>query len=61
MPGSAEALERFQRQAAIPMLILALASLPLIVLTLLLDLSPTADSADTPSIGSSGPPSRWSM
>jgi hypothetical protein len=43
------------------MLILALASLPLIVLTLLLDLSPTADSADTPSIGSSGPPSRWSM
>ena len=44
MAGSAEALERFQRQTAVPMLILALASLPIIVVPLLLDLSPTADS-----------------
>jgi voltage-gated potassium channel len=44
MAGSAEALERFQRQTAVPMLILALASLPLIVLPLLLDLPPAADS-----------------
>lgn len=44
MAGSAEALERFERQTAIPMLILAVASLPLIVLPLILDLSPTTDS-----------------
>lgn len=44
MAGSAEALERFQRQSAIPMLILALASLPLIVAPLLLDFSQSVDS-----------------
>ena len=45
MAGSAEALERFQRQTVIPMLVLALATLPLIVVPLLLDLPPLADSA----------------
>jgi hypothetical protein len=44
MAGSAEALERFQRQTAVPMLVLALASLPLIVVPLVLDLSPATDS-----------------
>ena len=44
MAGSAEALERFQRQTAVPMFILALASLPLIVVPLLLDLSPAANT-----------------
>jgi voltage-gated potassium channel len=44
MAGSADALERFQRQTAVPMLILAVASLPLIVVPFLLDLSPTANS-----------------
>jgi voltage-gated potassium channel len=44
MAGSAEALERFQRQTAVPMLILALASLPLIALPLLLDLSPSSNN-----------------
>lgn len=44
MAGSAEALERFQRQSAIPMLILALASLPLIALPLLLDFPRNVDS-----------------
>lgn len=44
MAGSAEALERFQRQTLIPVLILAIASLPLIVVPLLFDFSPTVDS-----------------
>ena len=40
MAGSAEALERFQRQTVIPMLVLDLATFPLIVVQLLLDLPP---------------------
>jgi voltage-gated potassium channel len=44
MPGSAEALERFERQTAIPVLILAVASLPLIVVPLLFDLEPGTTS-----------------
>jgi voltage-gated potassium channel len=42
--GSAEALGRFERQTAWPMLILALAIVPMLVVPLVLDLSPTAET-----------------
>ena len=44
MSGSAEALERFERQTAWPMLALALAIVPLLVIPLVVDLSPTAET-----------------
>jgi voltage-gated potassium channel len=44
MKESAEALERFERQTAWPMLVLALAIVPLLVVPLVLDLSPTSES-----------------
>jgi hypothetical protein len=40
MSGSTEALERFERQTAWPMLILSLAIIPLLVIPLAVDLSP---------------------
>jgi voltage-gated potassium channel len=42
--GSAEALERFERQTAWPMPILSVAIIPLLVIPLVMDLSPSADS-----------------
>jgi voltage-gated potassium channel len=42
--GSAEALERFERQTAWPMLVLSLAIIPLLVIPLVMDLSTSADS-----------------
>ena len=45
MSGSAEALERFERQTAWPMLLLALAIVPLLVIPLVVDLSPTSEKA----------------
>jgi voltage-gated potassium channel len=42
--GSVEALERFERQTAWPSLILALASLPLIIIPLAWDLAPSTES-----------------
>lgn len=44
MGGSAEALERFERQTAWPMLFLSLAIIPLLLLPLVADLSPSAES-----------------
>jgi len=40
--GSQEALDRFERQTAWPMLVLSLAILPLLIIPLVADLSPTA-------------------
>lgn len=42
--GNASALERFERQTAIPMLVLSLLVIPLLVLPLLLDLSSGAEA-----------------
>ena len=42
--GSAEALDRFERQTAWPMLILSVAIIPLLVIPLVMDLSPSANS-----------------
>ena len=44
MPGSAEALKRFERQTAWPMLMLSLAIVPLLVLPLVVDLSASTES-----------------
>jgi voltage-gated potassium channel len=44
MPGSAEALERFERQTAWPMLVLSLAIIPLLVIPLVADLSPATET-----------------
>jgi voltage-gated potassium channel len=44
MSGSAEALERFERQTAWPMLALSLAIIPLLVIPLVVDLSPSAET-----------------
>ena len=44
MRSSAEALERFERQTAWPMLALALAIVPLLVIPLVVDLSPTSET-----------------
>lgn len=44
MSGSAEALERFERQTAWPMLVLALAIIPLLVIPLAVDLSPSTET-----------------
>lgn len=41
---SAEALEKFERQTAWPMLVLSLAILPLLVVPLVADLSPSTES-----------------
>lgn len=43
MSGSREALERFERQAAWPMLVLSLAIIPLLVIPLVADLSPATE------------------
>jgi voltage-gated potassium channel len=43
MAGSQEALDRFERQTAWPMMILALAIIPLLVTPLLFDLSPAVE------------------
>ena len=45
MRGSAEALERFERQTAWPMLVLALAIVPLLVIPLVVELPPNTESA----------------
>jgi voltage-gated potassium channel len=42
--GSAEALERFERQTAWPMLVLALAIVPLLVIPFVVDLSPASET-----------------
>jgi len=42
--GSQEALDRFERQTAIPMMILALAIIPLLVLPLVFQLSPSVET-----------------
>jgi voltage-gated potassium channel len=44
MAGSQEALDRFERQAAWPMMALALAIIPLLVVPLLVDLSPAVET-----------------
>lgn len=44
MAGSQEALDRFERQTAWPMLILSLAILPLLIIPLVADLSRTAET-----------------
>jgi voltage-gated potassium channel len=44
MSGSAQALERFERQTAWPMLVLSLAIIPLLVIPLVVELSPTQES-----------------
>lgn len=44
MAGSQEALDRFERQTAWPMMILALAIIPLLVAPLLFELSPAVES-----------------
>lgn len=44
MAGSGEALERFERQTALPMLVLSLAILPLLVIPLVVDLSSSAET-----------------
>lgn len=44
MRSSAEALERFERQTAWPMLVLSLAIIPLLVIPLVADLSPTVET-----------------
>jgi voltage-gated potassium channel len=44
MAGSREALDRFERQTAWPMMALALAIIPLLVVPLLVDLSPGAET-----------------
>jgi voltage-gated potassium channel len=44
MAGSAEALERFERQSAWPMLVLSVAIIPLLVIPLTVDLSPPTES-----------------
>jgi hypothetical protein len=44
MAGSQEALDRFERQTAWPMMALALAIIPLLVVPLLVDLSPAAET-----------------
>lgn len=44
MAGSQEALDRFERQTAWPMLVLSLAILPLLIVPLVADLSPTAQT-----------------
>jgi voltage-gated potassium channel len=44
MGGSAEALERFERQTALPMLVLSLAIIPLLVIPLTLDISASTES-----------------
>jgi voltage-gated potassium channel len=44
MAGSQEALDRFERQTAWPMMALALAIIPLLVVPLLVDLSPGAET-----------------
>jgi voltage-gated potassium channel len=44
MPGSQEALDRFERQTAWPMMILALAIIPLLVVPLLVDLPSGAET-----------------
>lgn len=42
--GSAEALERFERQTAWPMLVFSLAIIPLLVIPLVADLSPATET-----------------
>jgi hypothetical protein len=42
--GSSEALERFERQTAWPMLILSLAIIPLLVIPLVADLAPDTEA-----------------
>ena len=44
MAGSQEALDRFERQTAWPMMALALAIIPLLVVPLLVDLSPGVET-----------------
>jgi voltage-gated potassium channel len=44
MAGSSEVLERFERQSAWPMLVLSVAIIPLLVIPLAVDLSPTTES-----------------
>ena len=44
MAGSAEALDRFERQTAWPMLVLSLAIIPLLVIPLVANLSPSTES-----------------
>jgi voltage-gated potassium channel len=43
--GSADALERFERQTAWPMLILSLAIIPLLIVPIVADLSPAVETA----------------
>jgi voltage-gated potassium channel len=45
MRGSAEALERFERQTALPMFLLALLSLPILVAPFIWTLSPTVETS----------------
>jgi voltage-gated potassium channel len=45
MAGSSDALERFERQSAWPMLVLSVAIIPLLVIPLTVDLSPGTESA----------------
>lgn len=45
MSGSAEALERFERQTAWPMLVLSLAIIPLLVIPFVVELSSSAETA----------------
>jgi voltage-gated potassium channel len=45
MAGSQEALDRFERQTAWPMLVLSLAIIPLLVVPLVADLSPAVETA----------------
>jgi voltage-gated potassium channel len=44
MAGSQEALDRFEKQTAVPMMVLALAIIPLLVLPLVFELSPGMES-----------------
>ena len=45
MRESAEALERFERQTAWPMLVLSLAIVPLLIIPLVVELSATTERA----------------
>jgi hypothetical protein len=60
MSDRAAAFERFSRAVDGPMMVLALAMIPLIVVPLVYDLSPAANSASWRSTTWSGPRSRSS-
>ena len=59
MAGSQEALDRFERQTAIPMISLALAIIPLLVLPLVFQLSPSVETRSSRSTCSFGQPLWW--